>query len=408
MKTLDRWRSRRRIALVAAYYAPERSSGIEVVVRAQARELSSLGHEVRIVCGTDVPYAGHDVERDLVDGIPVARIPRFVHERGELALARPRIVELVRAECAGLDLIHVHDASTLSLDLVRQLSDTLPVAVTLHDHASKLSRFARASSSNSADVSNAANADALAEHARAALDEIRAASLVVCPSSTQRNAVQRALGLERELVVVRHGLCLDVPTSARRPRRPYDGLRPLCVLHFGNRADEKGTLDLVRALSCLPAGSVELILAGAELESGFDAQLFAAADHLPIEMHARYDAPELASIASRAHVAAFPSRVDESYALVAEEAIALGLSAWVADRGAAAEIVAPAGDSNVGPGRVLRACDPESWTRAFREVLAFPMMLTRERAAIPARLRTARDAARELEDHYASLLENRT
>jgi glycosyltransferase involved in cell wall biosynthesis len=434
MKTMKRLLARRRIALVAAHFPPEFTAGIEVVVRAQARELAGLGHEVRIVCGTDVPYSGHDVERDLVDGIPVARIPRFVHERGDGRDPCPRIVELVRAECAAVDIVHVHAASTLSCDLVRQLSDALPVVVTLHDHFTTCPRHFRASpvaglacptsrelSAAPPDLSACARCvaddlgsmpradlvSALGRRARSTIDEVRAASLVVFPSLTHRAAMEQALGLQRDVAVVRHGLCIDVPNAACRPRRPFDGLRVLRVLHFGNRAEVKGTLDLVRALRELPAGSVELVLAGREVESGFDTRILAAAGDLPIEIRARYDGLELAEIASRSHVAAFPSRAEESYALVVEEALALGLSAWVADRGAAGEIVAPTGESAVGPGRVLPASDPESWTRAFREVLAFPMMLTRERAAIPARLRTARDAARELEDHYASLLANR-
>ena len=92
-----------------------------------------------------------------------------------------------------------------------------------------------------------------------------------------------------------------------------------------------------------------------------------------------------------------PSRAGESYGLVLDEALALGLPVWVSDRGALHERVADAG-------RVLPAEKPEAWANALRDLLENPSLHARERARVPAALPTAADAARRLEALYRTLL----
>jgi len=97
------------------------------------------------------------------------------------------------------------------------------------------------------------------------------------------------------------------------------------------------------------------------------------------------------------HLGAFPSRAWESYGLVPDELMALGVPVWVSDRGAPKERVGRAG-------RVLAAEDAAAWTSALSEVLADPAALERERLALPVRVRTAADAVRELEELYRGLI----
>ena len=103
------------------------------MVRAQARELTRLGHDVRVITGSEWTHSGRDVLRGDVEGVPVAYLPRAADENGDITLERPRIAELIMAEARDLDLVHVHHWSTLSGDLVRRLATIAPVAVTLHD-----------------------------------------------------------------------------------------------------------------------------------------------------------------------------------------------------------------------------------------------------------------------------------
>jgi glycosyltransferase involved in cell wall biosynthesis len=80
-----------------------------------------------------------------------------------------------------------------------------------------------------------------------------------------------------------------------------------------------------------------------------------------------------------------------------DEALALGLPVWVSDRGALPERLG-------GAGLALPAGDPAAWSAAVLDTLDDPRRLARWRAAIPARHRTAADAAAELEALYREVL----
>jgi len=244
---------------------------------------------------------------------------------------------------------------------------------------------------------------AFAERSRSWSAELAAAAAVLVPSEAHAKTlapflpgVPGAMGPAPEVVVVAHGLCTPL-ARAEAPATPV-GERPLRVLHFGHRTEAKGTLDLVRAMAALPAGSAVLVLAGSEVEAGHDALITGAAGGLEVELHGEYQPTSLAELAAGADLAAFPSRCEESYGLVVDEALALGLPVWVSDRGALPERIGEAG-------RVLPAAEPASWTQAFLGVLKDPGELERERERVPRGLRTAADAAAELESLYTAVLE---
>lgn len=427
-----------RIALVTQQYPPHFEGGTEVVVRAQARALAARGHDVSITSGTDRPHAGVDVLESEVDGLPVAHLPRRADEPYDLLLERPRLARLVEARVQGADLVHVHHWSTLSGDLVRRLSGSQPVAVTLHDLFTTCPRFFRVPPPVSSaspespgslgpaiicpepgDVEPCVRCCApdaggtppellragLEQRASAWRAELAAAALRIVPSRFHAAHLARVGGFdELALDVVEHGLCRALspraPEGSETGRAPWTGEGPLVVLHHGHRTAVKGTSDLVRAARAVHEqrpGALQLILAGAEVEAGFDARLRELAGELPIEWAGPYDGPELERLAARADLAAVPSRAPESYGLVVDEALALGLPVWAADRGALGERLGAAG-------RILPADDPAAWAAAFTTILDQPQLLARERDAVPDSRRTADDAARELEALYTSLL----
>ena len=169
------------------------------------------------------------------------------------------------------------------------------------------------------------------------------------------------------------------------------------MLHCGNLCREKGTLDLVQSLATLPTGKLELVLAGRLVGSGFEAELRSAAGGLALELSGAYDGRELARVAATCDLAAFPSRVAESYGLVLDEVLSLGLPAWVSDRGAMAERLG-------GAGRVLPAQDRAAWSSAFLALLRDPTALEAERASVPERLPGASEQVLELERVYTEVL----
>jgi glycosyltransferase involved in cell wall biosynthesis len=408
-----------KIALVTQYDPREFLGGTELVVRAQARELHRLGHGVRVICGSDRAWAGEEVARSRMDGVEVAALPRLASEAYDIRLARPRIARAVLRETEGAELVHLHHWSTLSGDLARQLAARAKVVVTLHDLFATCPRFfrlpppgmdvvcpprgefepcVRCLEPETATRPRASVRADLELRARDFSAELEHSSAILAPSRALAQRIAPLLGLdERDLRVLPHGLCRELSRLPRTLPR-FDGTRPLRVLHCGNLSREKGTLDLVQAVVDLVRSDgpvaesrrVELVLAGRVLEPGFEGELRRIAGDLPLEVHGAYDERALERLASSADLGALPSRAFESYGLVLDELFALGLPVWVSDRGALPERVG-------GAGRVLPAEDPPAWTAALRGALDRPAELELERARIPCRLRTAADAARELE-----------
>ncbi|MCH2107282.1 MAG: glycosyltransferase, partial [Planctomycetes bacterium] len=238
------------------------------------------------------------------------------------------------------------------------------------------------------------------------------------PSRWLQESLTRQVELPlQSLHVLSHGLCEELSTrglelplteelstaralaNSSAPER--EG--PLTVLHFGNRARIKGALDLVRAAAKLPKGSVRLILLGEELEKGLDDELVRAADGQELRIHGRYTPEELSRFAREADLAAFPSRASESYGLVVDEALALGLPTLVSDAGALPERLASAGHGGRYPGRVLPQGDLDAWAECLRSLVTERGLLQDARAVLPDWLPTAAHTARELERRYTAI-----
>jgi glycosyltransferase involved in cell wall biosynthesis len=197
----------------------------------------------------------------------------------------------------------------------------------------------------------------------------------------------------------------ELSTARALSRRTVsDREGPLTVLHFGNRARIKGALDLVRAAAKLPKGSVKLILCGRELEAGLDKEIRRAAGGQELVLHGQYSPDELVGFAKEADLAAFPSRAAESYGLVVDEALALGLPTLVSDAGALPERLASAGHGGRFPGRILPQKDLEAWTECLRGLVTEEGLLQDARAVLPDWLPTAAHTARELERRYTAIV----
>ena len=136
--------------------------------------------------------------------------------------------------------------------------------------------------------------------------------------------------------------------------------------------------ELVRGAAALEPRErdrLELVMLGSEVVAGYDDELRRAAGDVRLVFAGTYTHADLAARLAAiggAHLGAFPSRAFESYGLVPDELMALGLPVWVTERGAPKERVGRAG-------RVLPAEDPPAWTRA----LAGPRRPRRARARAP-------------------------
>ncbi|MCB9914269.1 MAG: glycosyltransferase [Planctomycetes bacterium] len=410
-----------KIVCVCASFPPEFRGGSEVVVKAQARALTELGHDVRVVCGAAETSPTGEVSHEVVEGLEVTRIARTPAEALAPVWIQPRLRELVAEAVRGADLVHVHHWSPLSGDLVRRLRELAPVVLTLHDHYASCPRFFRTPLEGLACPPNgrydacaecvaafvpllapAELAGRLAARAEDFRAELRAADEVVAPSEALRDALARELGVSgARWRVVPHGLCRAFASQTREESE--EG--PLTALVLGNRTRVKGLLELVRGLRDEPG--MRLILAGRELEAGLDDELRATAGSLELVLHGSYEASDMRRLARGADLALVPSLAYESYGLVIEEALALGLPVWVSDRGALPEVLARAAHFGPLPGGVLPAGDRRAWRDTLRALVADRDRLQDFAARVPARVRTAADAARDLGELYGDLVARR-
>lgn len=157
------------------------------------------------------------------------------------------------------------------------------------------------------------------------------ADLVVVPS---RHALVHLLD-HVDLLPGRSRILFPGSSLTRRSSGPGLDVRPLRLLHLGVRGPESGLEDLARVLSRMPAGRVELDCFGPE--TGYDARLVALAGPAPVRCHSWSDPASLAPVALEAHLAVFPWRSPDRYALGVDDAFALGIPAWVAGGNAVCE-----------------------------------------------------------------------
>lgn len=410
-----------KIALVTGAFPPEFIGGTERVVQAQAHALRQRGHDVLVVCGSQDKRYGFRQEVRSEDGIDVLRVAKTRVESSQVHWQFARLARIIDEATEGYDLVHLHHWAGLSGDLVRRLRRRVPVVVSLHDAFASCPRHFRVPLEGCACPSSRPTSDcarcvaplvggasphdleeALSARWKSFRAELVAASRVLTPSRWLRDSLGAWVELDPQgWEVVPHGLCQELEPV----ERPWeDG--PLTVISFGNRARAKGTLDLVRAMAALPAGSARLLLLGAEVEAGVDAELHAAAGSLALELEGRYDGARLAQRAAEADIAAFPSRAQESYGLVVEEALALGLPVWVSDRGALSEVLADAAGRGPLPGGVLPAEDPAAWTRELQRLVDLPGRLHDARALVPSAPRTVESAVEQQLRIYAEVLQN--
>ncbi len=419
-----------KIVLLAPHFAPEFEGGTECVVRAQAQALMRRGHDVRVLSGSELPLgrageAAKALRRTDLDGLPVSFLSRTPEETYDLTLERPRLAQLLEQECRGADLVHLHHWSTLTGDLVRSLSAERPVVLTLHDLFVSCPRFFRVPHPAQSvcpargwDVQSCVtciepDAPGMPREVLAAglearrsgfAAELRAAARVLVPSRAHHEALARYVELPASSSVMPHGLCFPLKRLEPLPIPARFGPdAPLRVLFLGHRSRVKGALDLVEALAGLAPEArecVRLILLGSEVQAGFDAELRERARGLSMELGAGYEVQRLgASLAALggAHLAALPSQVSESYGLVTDEAMGLGLPVWVSDRGAPQERVGTSG-------KVLPAQDAGAWRSAFEQLLSQPDLLKEARGGLPICPRSVDNAAEDLEEIYRSLL----
>jgi glycosyltransferase involved in cell wall biosynthesis len=394
-----------KVCFVTANHPPEAHGGTEQVVVGLARELGVRGVTVVVISGSDQPHAGTDVEGEEHAGVVVHRIRKFADEWDRQGFVRPRILGLVRGllQAERPDVLHVHSSASLGVGvapLARALG--IPVVLTFHDLWVTCARYFRLPV---AGVTCPTGVDrdpcvrcvatdvglppeqvrtALLDRDRVVREEVAHANVCTAPSATAAAFVRECLPYAGQVEVIPHGLLWPVAAGDRAVApRPGERLR---VGTFGGLVASKGVPELLDAVRGLP---VELHLAG-RLHELAVADRIEAARQAGLSVHWRGPYTRRDRHPARdLHLAVFPSKCQETYGLVVDEALAHGVPVVCSLAGALRE--------RDGTGGVV-VTPLAQLANVLRELVTSADRLAALRAAVPTTLPTiAASAARHLE-----------
>ncbi|MCA8975114.1 MAG: glycosyltransferase [Planctomycetes bacterium] len=421
-----------KILLALQGFPPELMGGTENSARETAHALVRAGHEVVIVAGSDRWQDGfrlteqEEIESRTGRVIRVFRIHRddlyFCHWQKSLSVAVGRTFqEVLRRERP--DLVHVHHWLRLSRDLVwRAAQEGIPAMVTLHDMWSTcLVCFrirpdtrdicttplaASACTGCAAHLvprtpwRSAAEVSAEADRFRQDLiREVRLARAVVALSHAhvrQVEAVTAPRGVPVRPLLL--GCDLDLP---RKP--PLAPPAELGVLRLGCWATLhplKGQDTLIEAVRLAAGGPlpIELHLAGNQSDAAFIASLrtAAAAADLAVFVHGSYPAGGLPfHPVTDVHLMIAGTRALETWGVVIDEAVALGLPMILPESGAYPEHIGGRGRGAL----FYERSNAESLAAVLRRLQREPGLV----AALRAELPTLREILPTVEAHVGQL-----
>ncbi len=404
-----------KLALVLHGYPPELLGGTESAVRELAHGLAHAGHEVVVVAGTLRHEQGFRRSLELDDPgrgaapIRVHRIHRadlyFDHwQKSGSARASLAFRDVLREERP--ELVHVHHWIRLSRDLVHRAAlERIPAVVTLHDLWStclvtfrvkpESGEFCEAKLAPSPCLRCAAQVPprtpwlsfeaqgvALLERSADLARELELARAVLAPTAAHAAAVLRYLGLAHERLEVRvvpNGR--DLGLRARAPLAEPGASGKLVLGAWGHLYRLKGADTLLRAVRALRDPTrVAVQFAGGEPDPAFARELRGLAQGLDVTFHGPYASAELdRHPVSAVHAFVSGTKAHESYGLVLDEAVALGLPLVLPRSGAYAERL------QEGQGALFYAPgDERALAAVLQRLLEQAGLLAQLRGALPA------------------------
>lgn len=396
-----------KVCHITANFPPEANGGTEQVVSALIAQLLPHGVQAVVISGSD--ELGSDVTHTM-GGFKVHRIRRRPDEHDRHGFVRPRLLALVRDWLVRErpDVVHVHSVATFGAGvtaLARELG--VPVVMTFHDLYAICARFFRLPHGGVACPSGTDRrscvtcvndalqqepstvAAALTERDRLLRAEVALAAACTAPSATAAAFVRDCLPYAGSIEVIPHGLLHGV-AAADRAAAPVAG-ELLRVGTFGGLVADKGVFELIDAVAGLPC---ELHLSGRVYDKEIGLRLQQREQqglryrlHGPYSRGDRHPARDL-------HLAVFPSKCQETYGLVVDEALAHGVPVVVSDAGALRERATT-------PGVVVTPI--AQLAEVLHELVGSPARLAELRSSIPATLPTIATSAQRHLELYRSL-----
>jgi glycosyltransferase involved in cell wall biosynthesis len=356
-----------RVLLVHGRYRSVAPSGENNVVDQEAAALSDAGHQVDLfqrhsddIAAWSLPQKAALPARTLWNGAArrdlarrlVESRPDVVHVHNTFPLLSPSV--LVACRDAGIPVvatIHNYKLLCASGDFFREGSPC-------HDCAG--GRVAPAALHGCYRGSRAATLPVVASLALHRSSWRRLVSAYIFISASQRDLMQ-GLELPTDRVFVKHNF---VP-----PRQPRSGEPEHRVIYLGRLDEAKGVPLLMRSWDAFrdrnPGSALRLAVAGGGPLEGVVRRW--AAGHTSVDVLGLLASEKAAEALSRAVVAVVPSQWEETFGLVAIEAMAAGVAPIAPARGSFPELVMD-GDN----GALFTPDDPDALARSLEDVDADP------------------------------------
>ena len=343
-------------------YPPQKWGGVELLTAGLSRALAEQGHRVtvfaRMADATAEEFSVRDDELDTDESR--VRVLRVVNNLSHVSHFRleydnPFLDEAFHQVLteARPDIVHIQHLGNLSGSLIQVPAQLgYPVVLSLHDFFVACARHYLIDNHTRLCPGPDRGERCIAcLEAMTGADEARRRFAyferllhipqeVIVPSHFLADRMRGIFPfLEPRLHVVAPGIVPDrqIEREERNPRQPS----PLRVLCIGMLAPYKGPHVLVEAVRGLPVGSVAVSLYGGRLAvwKAYTDQLEGEAADLPIRFCGTYTHDQLSAILARHDVLVVPSICEETFSLVAREALQAGLPVIAAKRGALPEVI---------------------------------------------------------------------
>ena len=343
-------------------YPPQKWGGVELLTASLARALAERDHQVTVFARMADSAAEEFSVRDdeLGAAEPTVRVVRVVHNLSHVSHFRleydnpflDQAFHRLLTESRP-DIVHIQHLGNLSGSLIQVPAQLgYPVVLSLHDFFFACSRHYLIDNHTRlcpgpdrgerciACLESMTSADEARRRFAYFERLLRIPQQVIVPSRFLADRMRDIFPfLEPRLHVVVPGIVPGLCVQREDPEDPE--LSPLRVLCIGMLAPYKGPHVLIEAVRGLPAGSVAVSLYGGRLDiwDAYADQLEADAVDLSIRFCGTYAHDELSAILARHDVLVIPSLCEETFSLVAREALQAGLPVIAAKRGALPEVI---------------------------------------------------------------------
>lgn len=377
-------------------FPPEFRGGTESYVLNLSLRQIRTRNEVLVVTGSTVENAGVPRKKELFGPVRVLRLFKLP-EDGAVYKIMPHYPRLSREVLDIMrtfkpDLVHMHHWQQLTDDIIRTAAaERIPVVLTLHDFFSVCPRFFRKQPDakticpsrqspaecytcirNQYRIPPKELSDELYNRRASMYDEVQAASYTYTFSKTVADFFSSLAWFPKVPIGVR-------PIGLLRPLRPIAKekikTKKLKVVTWGGHNEVKGShLLLEAAMQPDIKDKIEVHLLGRITPGPYGDRLKETASRCGAVLHGYFPEEEKAELGSRYDLAVFPTQAFETYSIVVDEALAMGMPVIATSPGAQCERVGKAG-------KVVPAGDVKALARAIQ---GFLNPMTREKAAAAA------------------------